>query len=125
MKRLMLVVFVAAAALMLPPRAAAQPAHPDSPKATLPVFEEVLVGTTVLSPGEYRVQCRTIEGKTFLVITSQENGKEIVRVPCAAQMLDAKIPVSEFLTVRNASGRRILTSVRIKGEMSEHRVVIN
>jgi hypothetical protein len=68
-----------AAAVMLalvPARAFAQPAHVDSPKAVVTITQTLLVGPAILLPGEYKVQCRMFEGKTFLVVTSVEKGKE-------------------------------------------------
>ena len=126
MKRLVLVACAALAVLILPFAAAAQPAHAthaDSPKATMSLTGDIVVGTTILQPGEYKFQCRTFEGKTFLVITAVDTGKEITRVPCVRDMLDAKIPDSELRTLLRPDGKRTLTSVRIKGEMVSHRLV--
>src|SRR5690242_17290455 len=92
MKRLILVASIALVALALPLWAVAQPAHhADSPKATLYVSEVLTVGTTVLPAGEYRIQCRTINGKTFLVIVLTETGKEAARVPCQPGAFDGKV----------------------------------
>ena len=125
MKRLAIVLCVAIVAILLPLSAAAQhPAHADSPKATLTLSDDLGVGPIVLKAGGYWVRCRTIDGKTFLVVTFADGGKEAARVPCVREVRDEKVAVSQFLIVRNASGQRTLTVVRIKGEMSEHRVVI-
>ena len=123
MKRLVLVVCAMLAVLIYPLRAIAQPAHADSPKTTLILSEGLAVGATMLQPGEYRFQCRTFDGKTFLVVTSAETGKEITRVPCVEEMLDKKVTDSDFRTLLRADGARALTVVRIKGEMVAHRVV--
>ena len=122
MKRLVLVACASLAVLLLPLAAAAQPAHADGPKATMTLTQNMIVGTTVLQPGEYRFQCRTFEGKTFLIVSSVETGKEITRVPCVREMLDAKVPDSELRSLV-ADGMRTLTGVRIKGEMVSHRIV--
>jgi hypothetical protein len=123
MKRLVLVVCATLAVLIYPLGAIAQPAHADSPKTTLILSEGLAVGPTMLQPGEYRFQCRTFDGKTFLVVTSVQTGKEVTRVPCVREMLDAKVTASEFRSLLRADGTRALTVVRIKGEMVEHHVV--
>ena len=126
MKRLMLVTFAALAVVLLPLRAAAQqPMHADSPKVTISVSEDLTVGTTVLKPGDYRFQCKTFDGKTFLIISSVETGKEITRVACVREMLDGKVTDSQYRALRDASGKRVLTHVRIKGETAEHKIVVN
>jgi hypothetical protein len=123
MKRLVLVACASLAVLLLPLAAAAQPAHADSPKATMTLTQNMTVGTTILQPGEYKFQCRTFEGKTFLVVSSADTGKEITRVPCVREMLDAKVPDSELRSLITPDGMRTLTGVRIKGEMVSHRIV--
>jgi hypothetical protein len=128
MKKMMAVLGLLTA-LLAPARAFAQaPAphnHPyDSPKATINVERDLVVGTTTLKPGEYRFQCRTIDGRTFLVVTLANGGKEIARVPCEREQLNGAISESEFRTVIR-EGQQVLVSVRIKGESVAHTVVIN
>jgi len=121
MKQLTLIV-CAVAVLLLPLRAGAQSAHGDSRKATIAVTGALVVGTTVLKPGEYRFQCREFQGKTYLVVTSTESDKEIARVPCVKEALDAKVAASELRAVVTG-GVRELKSVRIKGETVAHTLV--
>ena len=123
MKRFILAASVAVVALLLPLRAAAQPAHADSPKARLTVVNELVIGTATLQPGEYKVQCKTIEGKTFLVVISTETGKEVARVACVREAFDGKVPDTTYGTTPDPAGKRTLTWVRIKGETSQHKVV--
>jgi hypothetical protein len=114
------------AAFLFPARAFAQATHDhpaDSPKATIVVSGQLIVGTTILQPGEYKFQCRTFDGRTFLVVTTVETGKEIVRVPCVREMLDAKVTNSEYRTFARDDGTRVLVSVRIVGESVAHRIV--
>ena len=88
--------------------------------------EAVLVeddGRTVLKPGDYRFQCKHIDGKTFLVVSEVGSGKEILRVPCAEESLSDKTVASELHSVIRPDGTRVLQSVRIKGETIAHRVV--
>ena len=123
MKRFVLVVCAALALVVLPLGALAQPVHTDSAKTTMTLASPLVVGTTTLQPGEYKFQCRTFDGKTFMVVTSVETGKEIARVACVAEMLIDKSSTSDFRTVTRPDGARVLTVVRIKGEMIEHRLV--
>ncbi len=123
MKKLLLVASAAIAMLALPVSALAQADHADSVKTTLIVTQAVAAGPTTLQPGEYKFQCRMLDGKTFLVVTFADSGKEVARVPCVKETLDAKVSASEMRSLTRQDGTRQLTSVRIKGETVSHRVV--
>jgi len=123
MKRLVLVACASLAVLVFPLRADAQHAHADSPKTTLTVTKSLVVGTTILQPGAYKFQCRTFDGRTFLVVTSVATGKELARVPCVEETLDAKVTDSDYRSLAREDGMRALLSVRIRGEAVAHRVV--
>jgi hypothetical protein len=123
MKRLVFIACASLAVLVFPLRADAQDAHGDSPKTTLTVTKTLAVGTTILQPGAYKFQCRTFGGRTFLVVTSVDTGKELARVPCVRETLDAKVTDSDYRNMVRADGTRTLTRVRIKGESVAHRVV--
>jgi hypothetical protein len=112
----------AAAVLLFPLRAAAQATGHDSPKVTISVTNPTLVGTTVLKEGDYRFQCKHIDGKTFLIVSVAGTGTELLRVPCEEQSLSSKTAASELHSVVRPDGTRVLQSVRIKGEMVAHRV---
>ena len=121
--------FVAVALLALaviPTAAAAQTGHvmlKDSPRAELTITYPLTVGTTVLRPGTYKFQCRVLNGKTFLVVTVPNTGKEVARTPCVREYVDARIPNSSFWTTAGANGFRTLTRVGIAGEAVTHRLV--
>jgi hypothetical protein len=123
MKRLVFIACASLVVLVFPLRAEAQHAHADSPKTTLTVTKSLVVGTTILQPGAYKFQCRTLDGRTFLVVTSVDTGKELARVPCVREALDAKVPDSDYRSLAREDGKRTLMSVRIKGEAVAHRVV--
>jgi hypothetical protein len=122
MKRLMFIACASLAVLVFPLRAAAQHVHADSPKTTLTVTSTLVVGTTILQPGQYRFQCRTFDGRTFLIVTAI-NGKEIARVPCVKETLDAMVIESDYRSALREDGKRTMTSVRIKGELVAHRLL--
>lgn len=112
------------AALALPRLAAAQASHhDDSPSTGLHLSDSLVVGTTTLKPGDYRFRCKTIDGVSVLVVTSEEDGKEVARVPCAAENLPEKVKVSEFRSRTAPDGKKKLSSVRIKGETIAHTVL--
>lgn len=122
MKRVITLALGVFAVLLMPVLAAAQPAHSEmTKKADVTLAEPLLVGTQTLQPGEYRYQCITINGETFLVITTDE-GKEVARVPCTPEPLAKKAELSEIRTITR-DGKNILTAVRIKGELVMHRLV--
>lgn len=103
-------------------RAADQAGKANSPKAEFKVSQELVVGTVTLKPGTYRFQCWMVGDDEFLVVTNDE-GKEVVRVPCKPSELTAKIDYSDFRFTRRPDGASALTGVRIRGEKVEHRVV--
>ena len=123
MKRLVFVACASLAVLVFPLRADAQDAHADSPKTTLSVTKALAVGPTILQPGTYKFQCRRFDGRTFLVVTSVETGKELARVPCVEETLDARVTDSDYRSIVREDGTRTLTSVRIKAQAVAHRVV--
>jgi hypothetical protein len=123
MKRLVFVACASLAVLVFPLRAGAQDAHADSPKTTLSVTKALAVGTTILQPGTYKFQCRRFDGRTFLVVTSVETGKELARVPCVEETLNATVTNSDYRSIVREDGTRTLTSVRIKAQAVAHRVV--
>lgn len=124
----MIAAFALVAASLLPVRAIAQTAHDhaaDSPKATIAVEQDLVVGTTVLKPGEYKFQCRTFNDKTFLVVTNAETGKEVARVACVKEALNAQVTDTQFRSVARADGKRVLVSLKIRGEAVAHNVVVD
>jgi hypothetical protein len=121
MKRIITLALGVVAALAIPVLASAQPAHSEATrKADLHVVQPLVVGTETLKPGDYQYQCITVNGETFLVITT-DNGKEVVRVPCTAEPLAKKAEASDIRTVTR-DNTLYLTAVRIKGEMMMHRL---
>jgi len=124
----MIAAFALLAASLLPVRAIAQAAHDhpyDSPKATISVEKELVVGMTILKPGEYKFQCRTFDNQTFLVVTNAETGKEIARVPCVKEALNTQVTETEFRSIARADGKRVLVSLKIRGEAVAHNVIVD
>jgi hypothetical protein len=118
MKRSLFVVCLAAIVAFLSTPSFAQTAHVQGGKADLAVSSPLMVGSTTLEPGEYKIQCLTVDGKEYLVVTAK--GKEITRVPCKSEALDKKVTETTVLTSSAANGAKKLTGLRIKGEMSAH-----
>jgi hypothetical protein len=119
MKRVLSVVCLVAVTLLSSP-SFAQTAHVSGGKTNLPVSTPLVVGSTTLQPGEYKIQCQIIDGKEYLVVSAK--GKEVAKVPCKSETLDQKVSDSSVLTTSNADGSRKLTGLRIKGETATHTV---
>jgi hypothetical protein len=120
-----LILVVSAALVVLSPfqAIAQEPAHvADSPRVTITVDKPTLIGDTMIKPGSYKFQCRHVDGNSFLVV-SDENNKEVTRVPCRQEALPQKSENSELRAIVGADGLRSLQSVRIKGETVAHRIV--
>jgi len=111
--------------LLVAVRAFGQPGHVDSPKATVTVTQTLLVGPAILLPGDYKVQCRLIDGKTFLIVTSVETGKEVARAECERENLPEKVRETQVHVVTTGDGTQRLQSVRIKGELVAHRLLVS
>lgn len=122
MKRLIVVVFGLLAMFARP--ALAQAPHQDSKPASFHISEALVVGTTTLKPGDYKFQCKMIDGKDYLVVTSVEERAEVVRVPCTPEAIASVSTSNQFLSRSGIDGSRELTAVRIKGETIEHRLVV-
>lgn len=104
--------------------AADQTMKAKSPKAEFTLSSDMVVGTTTLKPGTYKFQCVTVDDGEFLVVTN-DDGKEVARVPCKPEELKAKNDVSDFRFTRRPDGVAELTAVRIRGEKIGHRIVAN
>ena len=126
MKLVALAAAVALTIVAFPNVAAAQPDHhANSKKADFHLSSPLTVGTTTLKVGDYKFQCIRFGDKDFLVVTTVEDGKEVARVPCEPEELMIKPSVSDMRTVPDGAGGRVLSGVRIRGEMTAHRVVTN
>lgn len=110
---------------VLPARAADQTERPNSPVADFHLTHDLLVGTVTLKPGNYKFQCKMVGDAEFLVVTSAGDGKEVTRVPCHPETLQAKTEYSDFRFTKRPDGVAELTGVRIRGEKVEHRVTTN
>ena len=120
MKRSLFVVCLAAVVAFLSTPSFAQTAHVSGGKTNLPVSTPLVVGSTTLQPGEYKIQCQTIDGKEYLVVVAK--GKEVAKVPCKSEALTEKVTESSVLTTSAADGSKKLVGLRLKGEMSTHTV---
>jgi hypothetical protein len=123
MPRFILSVGAILAMLAVPALAGAQPTHSEnSKKVDLHVSKTLAVGDVTLKEGDYKVQCRFIDGKHVLVVTSAEDGSEVARVPCSPETLASKPSMTEFRSITRPDGSAALSGVRIKGDATAHRV---
>jgi hypothetical protein len=124
MTRVFTIACALAVVFAIPARAADQIEKANSPTAEFHLTQPLVVGSATLTPGSYKFQCRMVGDKEYLVVTSNEDGREVARVPCHPEELTAKIGVSDFRSLRRPDGPSSLTGVRIKGEKIEHRVLV-
>ena len=110
----------AVAVLAVPRPAAAQDHSANSRKTDLHVSSSLYVGTQELKPGDYRFQCKLIDGTHYLVVETAD-GDVVTKVPCEPETLIEKAKNSEFRSVVR-DGKRYITAVLIKGETVAHRV---
>jgi hypothetical protein len=123
MPRFILSVAALVTMLAIPGLAGAQPAHDqNSKKVDLHVSKTLAVGDVTLKEGDYKVQCKFIDGKHVLVVTSADDGAEVARVPCTPEMLASKPSQTEFRSLTRGDGSAALSAVRIKGDTTAHRV---
>jgi hypothetical protein len=109
--------------LAVPTFAAAQTAHADnSVKAEFNTSKSFVIGSQTLPAGEYKFQCKLIDGRHYMVVTSADGGAEVARVPCEPEALSAKVAHSEFRSTTRPDGVNVISSVRFKGEMVAHRL---
>jgi hypothetical protein len=66
-----------------------------------------------------------VNGEDMLVVTSEETGREVARVPCKPESLAKKTDVNELRTLTRPDGSSVLSAVHIRGENIAHRVVMN
>jgi len=56
-------------------------------------------------------------------VTTSDNGKEVVRVPCEREILNDKVTDTQLRVATAGDGTQTLQSVRIKGELVAHRLI--
>jgi hypothetical protein len=106
----------------LPGVGSAQTTHTaNSPKGDLLTSSPLVIGTTTLKPGSYKVQCITVDGQEFLVVTSDDK-QEVARVPCKPEVLAQAVKDTDIRSVKGADGVQTVTSVRIRGEKIAHTI---
>ena len=126
MKRTLIATVGALALMTFPSAVAAQDHHvANSKKADFHVSQALTIGNETLKPGDYRFQCVKINGEDMLVVTSDDSGREVARIPCKMEPLAKKSEVNELRTVSQPDGSSVLSAVRIKGENIAHRVLVN
>jgi hypothetical protein len=85
-------------------------------KDSVTLTADLKVGTTMLSPGEYAVQCDT----KVVTFTRKDNNKKVVEMPCKGTMLPKKVESTVLHTSTNAAGERVLDKFFLRGSNVEH-----
>ena len=98
--------------------AAAQHANVNEPavKGTLMVNSDVLMGATVLPAGTYNYRCDR-ENITF---SNPDTGKTVVKMACKGRELPTPSETTTMYVGNNASGKKIVTKLLLKGSNIEH-----
>ncbi len=98
------------------------------------IGSSVLVGTTLLESGMYRVQ-HVMERNDNVIIFrvikmnpykgamgNEQLGEEVARVNCTTEPAGRKWKHTKLMLVRNASGQRTVEAVQIAGENVLHKI---
>ncbi len=121
MKRVIGLFFGLIAISVLPAAAADQVQSDEVHKAKLTVAAPTVVGDKTLKPGEYKFECRMVDGKHMMFFID-DKGAEAAKAPCAPTTIDSKVATTEYRTRNAADGTKTLLSVRIKNETIAHTV---
>ncbi len=85
-------------------------------KGTLTVNSDVMLGTSTLSAGTYAYRCDR-ENITF---ANPNTGKTVLKLACKGRELPAASDVTTMHVVTDASGRKIVGKLLLKGSNIEH-----
>jgi hypothetical protein len=123
MHRFFVVGFAAVVMLAVPALASAQGDHSEKGrKSQFHLSDQVYIGATLVEPGDYKFECKLIDGEHMIVVTPVDGKKDIARVPCKSVALANKVDLSQFRMVTRNDGTRVLADVRFKGEAIAHTV---
>ena len=90
--------------------------HEVPVKGTLTVTADVMLGTSTLREGIYNYSCDR-ENITFV---NPNSGKTVLKMPCKGRELPAPIDVTTMVVKKDASGKRVVTKLLLKGSNIEH-----
>lgn len=85
-------------------------------KGTLTVNGDVMLGTSMLKEGIYNYRCDR-ENITFV---NPNSGKTVLKVPCQGRELPAPAETTTMVVTKDASGKRLVTKLLLKGSNIEH-----
>ena len=116
MRRLLLI----AASLVVASAVAAAQMHLNSyevpVKGTLTVTADVMLGSSALKEGIYNYSC----DREHITFTNPNSGKTVLKVPCQGRELPAPNDVTTMVVTKDASGKRVVTKLLLKGSNIEH-----
>ena len=85
-------------------------------KGTLTVTADVMVGTSTLKEGIYNYRC----DRHNISFSNPNSGKTVLTVPCKGRELPAPVDVTKMDVKTDASGKRVVTRLLLKGSNIEH-----
>ena len=85
-------------------------------KSDLTVPADVMVGTTILKAGEYKIAC----DREMITFADHDTGKVALKVECKGKELSAPSKTTSLYVSTDASGTRKVDKLLIKGSPIEH-----
>jgi hypothetical protein len=85
-------------------------------KSDLTVPADVMVGTTLLKAGEYRIAC----DREMITFADHDTGKVALKVECKGKELSEPSKTTSLYVSTDASGKRKIDKLLIKGSPIEH-----
>ena len=85
-------------------------------KGELTVNGEVLLGTSTLKEGTYSYRC----DREHITFANPNSGKTVLKVPCKGREMPAPSAVTTMEIKTDASGKRVVTKLLLKGSNIEH-----
>jgi hypothetical protein len=85
-------------------------------KGSLAVSSDVMLGTATLREGVYNYRC----DRHFITFVSDKTGRTVLKVPCEGRELPAPVEETVMHTKTDATGRKVVTKLLLKGSNIEH-----
>ncbi|MCR4375875.1 MAG: hypothetical protein NUW22_13610 [Acidobacteria bacterium] len=85
-------------------------------KSDLTVPADVMVGTTMLKAGEYKIAC----DREMITFADHDTGKVALKVECKGKELREPSKITSLYVATDASGTRRIQKLLVKGSTIEH-----
>ena len=85
-------------------------------KSDLTVPSDVMVGTTMLKAGEYKIAC----DREMITFSTHDTGKVMLKVECKGKELSEASKITSLYVSTDASGTKKVDKLLVKGSHIEH-----